>query len=123
MNEGPMVKARKLVEDHIAAYGYVPHPDKLKEEIAIAIGFAGLSSIPHRDDVAAREQEIRADERRRVADAMEKVAANPETDPAKAATLRDLASVLRTDRDKLIIAGLMAMADEIVAEAKAEGRA
>jgi hypothetical protein len=48
---GPMLQARKIVEDHIAAYGMVPHPDKIKEEIATAIGFAQLASIPHRDKV------------------------------------------------------------------------
>jgi len=29
-----MMKARTLVEAHIAAYGMVPHPDSLKEAIA-----------------------------------------------------------------------------------------
>ena len=33
----PMLIGRKLVEDHIASYGMVPHPDKLKEAIADAI--------------------------------------------------------------------------------------
>lgn len=32
-----MLKARKLVEDHIEFYGMVPHPDKLKESIARAL--------------------------------------------------------------------------------------
>lgn len=33
----PMLQARKIVEDHIAAYGWVPHPDKIKEAIARAL--------------------------------------------------------------------------------------
>lgn len=45
---GPMLRARKLVEDHIAAYGYVPHPDKLKDAIAAELGFVQLAAIPHR---------------------------------------------------------------------------
>jgi hypothetical protein len=32
--DAPMSRARALVEAHIADYGMVPHPDKLKEAIA-----------------------------------------------------------------------------------------
>jgi hypothetical protein len=34
MDDKQMKMARALVEQHIEAYGYVPHPDKLKEAIA-----------------------------------------------------------------------------------------
>jgi hypothetical protein len=37
-----MLTARRLVEAHIEAYGYVPHPDKLKEAIATEIVSASL---------------------------------------------------------------------------------
>lgn len=32
--DGSMRRARQLVEDHIEAYGMVPHPDRIKEAIA-----------------------------------------------------------------------------------------
>lgn len=35
-NSPQMLRASRLVEAHIAAYGMVPHPDKLKEAIASA---------------------------------------------------------------------------------------
>lgn len=44
---GPMLRARKIVEDHIADYGYVPHPDKLKEAVADALAFVEFASTPH----------------------------------------------------------------------------
>jgi uncharacterized small protein (DUF1192 family) len=36
MNEA-MLTARKLVEEHISAYGYIPHPDKIKDAVAAEI--------------------------------------------------------------------------------------
>ncbi len=50
--DGVMVRARRLVEEHIATFGMVPHPDLLKDTIAAELGFVQLASIPHRDDVA-----------------------------------------------------------------------
>jgi len=48
-----MVRARRLVENHIAAYGcYVPYPDKLKEAIAADLAFV---AVPHRDDRTSSE--------------------------------------------------------------------
>lgn len=35
---GPMRRARHLVEAHIEAYGMVPHPDRIKDAIATEIG-------------------------------------------------------------------------------------
>lgn len=32
-----MMRARKIVEEHITNYGMVPHPDRLKEAIANAL--------------------------------------------------------------------------------------
>jgi hypothetical protein len=32
-----MLTACRLVEEHIRVYGYVPHPDKMKEAIAAAL--------------------------------------------------------------------------------------
>lgn len=40
--DGPMRRARKLVEDHIADFGMVPHPDKLKDAIAEELALAQL---------------------------------------------------------------------------------
>lgn len=37
-----MLTARRLVEEHIRIYGYVPHPDKLKEAIATEIAAAAI---------------------------------------------------------------------------------
>lgn len=37
-----MLSARRMVEDHIRAYGMVPHPDRLKEAIAAALRRAAL---------------------------------------------------------------------------------
>lgn len=37
LNDPAMLAARILVEDHIAVWGMVPHPDKLKEAIAAAL--------------------------------------------------------------------------------------
>lgn len=42
--DDPMRRARKLVEAHIADYGMVPHPDKLKEAIAAELGLAQIRS-------------------------------------------------------------------------------
>ena len=42
---GAMTTARKIVEDHIAAYGMVPHPDKIKDAIAAEIGLTQLRTI------------------------------------------------------------------------------
>lgn len=56
--DGPMVKARKLVEEHIATYGFVPHPDKIKDAIAEAIAFAQLASVPHREEVAILRAQV-----------------------------------------------------------------
>lgn len=36
--DSPMGRARALVEAHIADYGMVPHPDKIKEAIAAELG-------------------------------------------------------------------------------------
>lgn len=57
-NDGPMLRARKLVEDHIAAFGYVPHPDKIKDAIAAELAFVQLAFIPHRDDVAMLRAQV-----------------------------------------------------------------
>ena len=40
--DGPMRRAREIVEAHIADYGMVPHPDKIKEAIAAELGFAEI---------------------------------------------------------------------------------
>jgi hypothetical protein len=40
--DGPMRRARALVEAHIADYGMVPHPDKIKEAIAVELGLAEI---------------------------------------------------------------------------------
>lgn len=37
VDDDAMRRARALVEAHIADYGMVPHPDKMKEAIAEAI--------------------------------------------------------------------------------------
>lgn len=39
---GPMRRARRLVEKHIESYGMVPHPDKIKEAIAVELGLAEI---------------------------------------------------------------------------------
>lgn len=36
-HDGAMLIARRLVEDHIQAYGMVPHPDRMKDAIATVI--------------------------------------------------------------------------------------
>lgn len=43
--DGPMRRARALVEHHIATYGMVPHPDKMKEAIAVELGLAEIRAI------------------------------------------------------------------------------
>lgn len=43
--DGPMRRARALVEDHIATYGMVPHPDRIKEAIAVELGLAEIRAI------------------------------------------------------------------------------
>lgn len=40
--DGPMLRARRLVEDHISHYGMVPHPDRIKEAIATELGLAEI---------------------------------------------------------------------------------
>lgn len=42
---GPMRRARTLVEAHIAVYGMVPHPDKIKELIALELGLAEMRGM------------------------------------------------------------------------------
>jgi hypothetical protein len=41
---GPMRRARAIVELHIADYGMVPHPDKIKEAIAAELGLAEIKA-------------------------------------------------------------------------------
>jgi hypothetical protein len=55
-----MTRARRLVEDHISAYGMVPHPDRIKEAIAeqsqqsFDLGFRAAGGIsPAQADVRA----------------------------------------------------------------------
>ena len=45
LREKTMLKARQIVERHIRDYGMVPHPDRLKEAIALALSH----SRPHRE--------------------------------------------------------------------------
>lgn len=45
---GPMERARTIVEDHVAAYGPVPHPEELKDAIAADLGFVQLAATPYR---------------------------------------------------------------------------
>lgn len=45
VNQSAMRFARKIVEDHIAAWGYIPHPDKLKDEIAFYLDLVALQSV------------------------------------------------------------------------------
>jgi hypothetical protein len=40
--DGAMRRARRIVEEHIAAYGMVPHPDKMKEAIATELALVRL---------------------------------------------------------------------------------
>lgn len=51
-----MLRARKIVEDHIAVFGMVPHPDKMKEAIAEALEAAAAQPSqqvkPLSDDMA-----------------------------------------------------------------------
>lgn len=49
---GPMRRARALVEVHISEYGMVPHPDKIKEAIAVELGLAEIRGIDRMRDVA-----------------------------------------------------------------------
>lgn len=46
---GPMLCARKIVENHIAVYGMVPHPDKLKEAIASALDVHAKKNLTGRN--------------------------------------------------------------------------
>ena len=55
--DGPMVRARKIVEDHIQWNGMIPAPDLLKEAIAAELGFVQLASIPHREEVERIKKE------------------------------------------------------------------
>ncbi|MCA1831194.1 MAG: hypothetical protein LC750_00340 [Actinobacteria bacterium] len=51
--DGPMVRARKLVEAHLAEFGMVPHPDKLKDAIATDLAFVQFAAMPLARDIAA----------------------------------------------------------------------
>jgi hypothetical protein len=55
--DGPMVRARKIVEDYIQWNGMIPAPDLLKEAIAAEIGFVQLASIPHREEIERIKKE------------------------------------------------------------------
>lgn len=46
-----MLRARALVEAHISEYGFVPHPDKIKEAIATELRKLGLAQTPSRDAI------------------------------------------------------------------------
>jgi hypothetical protein len=65
-----------------------------------------------------RDLDIRADERGRIADALEAAIARDgdDIDPDRAFVFRELAKVLRIDREQLILAGLEAIIEEIKAE-------
>ena len=68
------------------------------------------------------EQEIRDDERRRIAEAIDEAAQdcrrkNPdEINPDKIECMEAIAAMLRTPRDALVQMGLVALVDEIRAE-------
>lgn len=49
---GPMRRARALVDAHISEYGMVPHPDKIKEAIAVELGLAEIRGIDRMRDAA-----------------------------------------------------------------------
>lgn len=63
LNDDAMMTARQLVENHIRIWGMVPHPDKMKEEIADALrltmrrgavkAWDGLNAI-ERQEIAER---------------------------------------------------------------------
>lgn len=63
-----------------------------------------------------REQQIREDERRRIADVLDELAAMPDADPERVDMARGLARILRINTEELIITALMAMIEEIKAE-------
>lgn len=56
-----MLTARALVERHIFAFGYVPHPDKMKEAIADALSRGVAQAAPSRDKIATIIQSMCAD--------------------------------------------------------------
>lgn len=62
------------------------------------------------------EQQVRDDERRRIASIFDEVAGGPDTNPDYASVLRELAGALRTDREELLLVGLEVLAKEIMAE-------
>lgn len=63
----PMLRARRLVESHIAAYGMVPHPDKLKEAIATAEDRRYMLLLTAFSELQAAAQKV-ADETDRIHD-------------------------------------------------------
>lgn len=73
---------------------------------------------------AEREREIRADERRRIADILDASVVDAEeafddVDPERVDVMRCIAKALRVPRDELIQIGLERMAEEIIAEGAA----
>lgn len=56
---GPMRRARALVEAHINEYGMVPHPDKIKEAIAVELGLAEMRGIDRKSwECMGRKQSL-----------------------------------------------------------------
>lgn len=51
---GHMRRARALVEAHISEYGMVPHPDKIKEAIAVELGLAEMRGIDRMRDAITK---------------------------------------------------------------------
>ncbi len=49
MSDGPMKRARLIVEKHIRMYGHVPAAHRLIEAIAADLSFIELAATPHRD--------------------------------------------------------------------------
>lgn len=62
------------------------------------------------------EQEIRVDERARIAGILDSVAGQPDTDPDRALIFRGIADILRIPTDDLIRAGLVEICEEIRAD-------
>jgi hypothetical protein len=64
------------------------------------------------------DHEIRADERKRIADILEDIARHPDTDSERGLLFQEIAGVLRIPADDLIHAALIKICDEIRAEQK-----